>query len=136
VLLLNDEEARMLAGTTSLAQAAKAIMRSGPKRVLIKKGEHGCLMFGPEGVFAAPALSLKDVLDPTGAGDSFAGGMLGWIAGREISEENWRKAILVGTAMASCCVEDFSVRSLRKVTREQVEKRAEELRQTMTVAPF
>ncbi len=133
VLLLNDEEARMLAETTSLPKAAKIIARLGVKRVLIKKGEHGCFMFGPEGVFAAPALALPKVKDPTGAGDTFAGGMLGWIASRALSPENWRKAILVGTAMASFTVEDFSVRRIRNLKMDQFKKRTQELRAMMAV---
>jgi sugar/nucleoside kinase (ribokinase family) len=133
VLLLNDEEARMLGGTSSLVKAAEAIRRRGVERLLIKKGEHGCLMFGPEGVFAAPALALPVVKDPTGAGDTFAGGMLGWIAGRPLTPDNWRKAILVGTAMASFCVEDFSVKRLRSVTPEAVNARTATLRAMMQV---
>jgi sugar/nucleoside kinase (ribokinase family) len=133
VLLLNDEEARMLGDTTSLVKAADTIRRRGVERLLIKKGEHGCLMFGPEGVFSAPALALPVVKDPTGAGDTFAGGMLGWIAGRPLTPANWRKAILVGTAMASFCVEDFSVKRLRGVTAEAVSARTTTLRAMMQV---
>lgn len=134
VLLLNDEEARMLAETESLAEAGQALNRMGLKRVLIKKGEHGSLMFGPEGVFAAPALLLPKVVDPTGAGDSFAGGMLGWLASRPLTPINWRRAILVGTAMASFCVEGFSVGRLRTATIEDVQKRTSALRAMMRVA--
>jgi sugar/nucleoside kinase (ribokinase family) len=103
VLLLNDEEARMLGGTSSLVKAAEAIRRRGVERLLIKKGEHGCLMFGPEGVFSAPALALPVVKDPTGAGATFAGGMLGWIAGRPLTPANWRKAILVAPQWHRLC---------------------------------
>lgn len=134
VLLLNDEEARMLAETESLAEAGQALNRMGLKRVLIKKGEHGSLMFGPEGVFSAPALLLPKVVDPTGAGDSFAGGMLGWLASRPLTPINWRRAILVGTAMASFCVEGFSVGRLRTATIEDVQKRTSALRAMMRVA--
>ena len=131
-LLLNDEEACMLADTTSLPAAAHALRRMGIPRVIVKKGEHGCLMFSKEGTFACPALALPKVKDPTGAGDTFAGGMLGWIASRKLTEANWRKSILVGTAMASFCVEDFSVRRLRGLKTEALRKRVDELRQ-MTV---
>ncbi|HBF34075.1 TPA: sugar kinase, partial [Candidatus Sumerlaeota bacterium] len=96
VLLLNDEEARMLADTTSLAKAAEILRKAGIPRLIIKKGEHGSMMFGPEGSFIAPALPLPVVKDPTGAGDSFAGGMLGWLATKPLTEENWRKAMLIG----------------------------------------
>lgn len=133
LLLLNDEEARMLADTTNLTKAAEQLRRSGIERVMIKKGEHGCMMFGPEGVFAAPALALPVVKDPTGAGDSFAGGMLGWLAGKPLTEKNWRKAILVGTAMASFAVEDFSVDKLRRLKKEKLLERAETLREMMAV---
>jgi len=139
ILLLNDEEARMLGDAASLAQAARSIARLGvarrtePLRIIIKKGEHGCMMFGPEGVFAAPALPVANVKDPTGAGDAFAGGMLGWLAGRALTPANWRRAILAGTAMASFCVEDFGVKRLRGLRREDFRKRVEELRAMTTV---
>jgi sugar/nucleoside kinase (ribokinase family) len=133
VLLLNDEEARMLAGTSSLPKAAREIRRQGIGRVIIKKGEHGAMMFGPEGVFVAPALPLDRVKDPTGAGDTFAGGMLGWLTDRSLTPANWRKALLVGTVLASFCVEDFSVRRLRKVKPRMVAARIEVLRKMMAV---
>lgn len=133
VLLLNDEEARMLADTPSLAKAATKLRGSGIDRLIIKKGEHGSMMFSSEGTFAAPALSLPMVKDPTGAGDTFAGGMLGWLAGRTLTEVNWRKAILVGTAMASFCVEDFSVGRLRDLEKGDLARRTTELRAMMSV---
>jgi sugar/nucleoside kinase (ribokinase family) len=133
VLMINDEEARMLTGTTSLTKAARRLKREGIQRIIIKKGEHGALMFGPEGVFSAPALPLHAVKDPTGAGDSFAGGMIGWLSSRPLTSANWRKAIVVGTALASFCVEDFSVAGLRTLTLPQIRKRAEELRDMMRV---
>ena len=133
VLLLNDEEARMLADTTSLVKAAQEIRRWGVERVIVKKGEHGALMFGPEGLFAVPALPLASVKDPTGAGDTFAGGMMGWIAGKPLTPANWRKALVVGTALASFCVQDFSVRGLRKLTTEMVRTRIDTLRAMMTI---
>ncbi len=133
VLLLNDEEAMMLADTLSVPTAAEKLQKMGLKRVLIKKGEHGCMMYGPEGVFSSPALPLTKLKDPTGAGDSFAGGMLGWLAGRKLTENNWRRAILIGTATASFCCESFSVKKLRSAKREQVEKRAAAVREMMAV---
>ncbi|MFP4381469.1 MAG: PfkB family carbohydrate kinase [Candidatus Sumerlaeia bacterium] len=134
VLLLNDEEARMLADTLSLPKAAAKLLGMGVERLLIKKGEHGCVMFSKDGVFASPALALPKVQDPTGAGDTFAGGMLGWLASRRtLNEANWRKAILVGTAMASFCVEDFSVKKLRNVKFEALKNRVETLRDMMKV---
>jgi sugar/nucleoside kinase (ribokinase family) len=133
VLLLNDEEARMLAGTPSLAKAASKLRRGGIERIIIKKGEHGCMMFGPEGVFIAPALPLPAVKDPTGAGDTFAGGMLGWICSRSLTEMNWRKAVLVGTVLASFCVEDFSVGALRGLRKGDLSRRSAELRAMMSV---
>lgn len=133
VLLLNDEEARMLADTTSLPKAAESLRRAGIPRLIIKKGEHGSMMFGPEGAFIAPALPLPVVKDPTGAGDSFAGGMLGWLATKPLTEENWRKAMLVGTATASFCVEDFSVKKLRSLDPAKVFERAARVREMITV---
>lgn len=133
VLLLNDEEARMLADTTSLVRAANEIRRGGVERVIIKKGEHGAMMFGPEGVFSLPALPLPSVKDPTGAGDTFAGGMMGWIAGRPLTPANWRRALVIGTALASFCVEDFGVRNLRRLTPEMISNRVEALRGMISV---
>ncbi|MFW5870233.1 MAG: PfkB family carbohydrate kinase [Candidatus Sumerlaeota bacterium] len=133
VLLLNDEEAMLLADTTSVPRAAEKLQKMGLERVLIKKGEHGCVMHGPEGVFSSPALPLTNLKDPTGAGDSFAGGMLGWLSERKLTENNWRKAILLGTATASFCCESFSVQKLRKATKEDVIERAERVRAMMQV---
>lgn len=133
VLMINDEEARMLGESPALTIAARRIMRRGVSRLIIKKGEHGCMMFGPEGIFAAPALPLEKVKDPTGAGDTFAGGMLGWLAGRTLTPGNWRKAILVGTAMASFVVEDFSINRLRRIRLDSLQKRTEQLREMIKV---
>ncbi|MBN1867768.1 sugar kinase [Candidatus Sumerlaeota bacterium] len=132
-LLLNDEEARMLGDSASLTRAALKLRRRGIERIVVKKGEHGCTMFGPEGVFGAPALPLAAVKDPTGAGDTFAGGMLGYLCGRALSEANWRKAIVAGTALASFCVEDFSTRRLRRLDPKTLARRCDEVRAMMQV---
>ncbi len=116
-LLVNDSEARELSGEFSLVKAARKIMQMGPKYLIIKKGEHGALLFHENLVFFAPALPLEEVFDPTGAGDTFAGGFIGHIARtRDISFENMKTAIIVGSAMASFCVEKFGPDRLRTLT--------------------
>jgi sugar/nucleoside kinase (ribokinase family) len=116
IILMNDEEARQFAGTQSLEQAARKLLKLGCKRAIIKKGEHGCLMFSGKGFFAAPALPLAKVIDPTGAGDTFAGGFIGYLAkSGSLSDASMRQAILAGTALASFCVEDFSVRKISRL---------------------
>lgn len=136
VLLLNDGEARMLSGRTGLAEAAAAIRDMGPGRVVIKKGEHGALYFGPDSVLAVPAVLLPDVVDPTGAGDTFAGGFVGHLAAasadRDSGESVFRQAMLSGTAMASFCPEAFSVDSLCRLTDAEFEARVARLRVMMT----
>lgn len=113
VLTINDEEARMLSGEYSLPIAAQKIMEMGPKYLVIKKGEHGALLFGEGKAFYAPALPLEEVFDPTGAGDSFAGGFLGYLARTEdTSFENMKRALIYGSAMASFCVEKFGTEQL------------------------
>ena len=124
VLLVNDSEARELSHEFSLVKAAKQIMTMGPKYLIIKKGEHGALLFHDDQVFYAPALPLEDVFDPTGAGDTFAGGFIGHLARtRDISFENMKMAIIVGSAMASFCVEKFGTQRLKQISREDIEKR-------------
>ena len=124
VLLVNDSEARELSHEFSLVKAAKQIMTMGPKYLIIKKGEHGALLFHGDQVFYAPALPLEDVFDPTGAGDTFAGGFIGHLARtRDISFENMKMAIIVGSAMASFCVEKFGTQRLKQISREDIEKR-------------
>jgi sugar/nucleoside kinase (ribokinase family) len=124
VLLVNDGEARQLSGQFSLVKAAKEIQKMGPKYVIIKKGEHGALLFHGDKVFVAPALPLEEVFDPTGAGDTFAGGFIGYIAHtRDISFENMKSAIIVGSAMASFCVEKFGPTRLKEVTRADIDAR-------------
>jgi sugar/nucleoside kinase (ribokinase family) len=124
VLMVNDSEARQLSGQFSLVRAAKAIMKMGPKYLIIKKGEHGALLFHENNVFFAPALPLDEVFDPTGAGDTFAGGFIGHIAKtRDISFSNMKTAIIVGSAMASFCVEKFGTERLKEVTRTEIDER-------------
>lgn len=127
VLLINDTEARQLSGEFSLVKAAKKILDIGPKYLIIKKGEHGALLFHDNHVFFAPALPLEDVFDPTGAGDSFAGGFIGHLARtKDISFENMKTAIIIGSAMASFCVEKFGPQRLKEITREDIDLRLKE----------
>jgi sugar/nucleoside kinase (ribokinase family) len=127
VLLINDSEARQLSGQFSLVKAAKTILRMGPKYLIIKKGEHGALLFYGDQVFFAPALPLEEVFDPTGAGDTFAGGFIGHIArSGDISFENMKRGIIVGSAMASYCVEKFGPERLKEITREDIENRIQQ----------
>ena len=127
VLLVNDSEARQLSGEHSLVKAAKAIFKMGPKYLIIKKGEHGALLFNGNEVFFAPALPLEDVFDPTGAGDTFAGGFIGHIARTgDISFENMKTAIIVGSAMASFCVEKFGTGRLREINRQDIDDRIQQ----------
>lgn len=127
VLMVNDSEARQLSGEYSLVKAAAAIMKMGPKYLIIKKGEHGALLFHGKQVFFAPALPLEEVFDPTGAGDTFAGGFIGHIARtKDISFENMKTGIIVGSAMASFCVEKFGTERLRQITKEDIDARMEE----------
>ena len=127
VLMVNDSEARQLSGHFSLVKAAREIMKMGPKYLIIKKGEHGALLFHGDRVFFAPALPLEEVFDPTGAGDTFAGGFIGHIAKtRDISFDNMKTAIIVGSAMASYCVEKFGPQRLKEITREDIDNRIRE----------
>lgn len=127
VLLVNDSEARQLSGEFSLVKAAQKIQNMGPKYLIIKKGEHGALLFHERNVFFAPALPLEDVFDPTGAGDTFAGGFIGHLARtKDISFENMKTAIIVGSAMASFCVEKFGPQRLQELTKEEIEQRMDE----------
>jgi len=121
VLTINDEEARQLSEEHSLVKAAKAILSMGPKYLIIKKGEHGALLFSKKEVFFAPALPLEEVLDPTGAGDSFAGGFIGYLEKTDdISFENMKKAVVYGSVMASFTVEEFGTKKLEEITEEQI----------------
>lgn len=126
VLIINDEEARQLSKEYSLVKASKVIRAMGPKYLIIKKGEHGALLFHEDKVFFAPALPLEDVFDPTGAGDTFAGGFMGYIASTDDSSfENMKRAIIAGSALASYCVEKFGTEQLENISREDVDKRIE-----------
>ena len=127
VLLVNDSEARQLSGEYSLVKAAAKIQQLGPKFLIIKKGEHGALLFQGRNVFFAPALPLEDVFDPTGAGDTFAGGFIGHLARtKDISFENMKTAIIVGSAMASFCVEKFGPSRLQELSKDEIENRIDE----------
>jgi len=130
VLCINDEEARQLSGQYSLRTAAKLIMEMGPKTLIIKKGEHGALLFQDSKMFYCPALPLEEVFDPTGAGDTFVGGFIGYLAQtNDISFENMRKAIVYGSAMASFCVEKFGTERLFEVTASDLEARIGEFKE-------
>lgn len=127
VLTINDSEARQLSGEYSLVKAAQKILAMGPKALVIKKGEHGALLFNKEEVFFAPALPLEDVFDPTGAGDSFAGGFIGYLAKtKDISFENMKRAIIFGSAMASFTVEKFGTERLIGLSQKDVDDRVQE----------
>lgn len=133
VLLVNDGEARQLSNEVSLVKAAKKIMTMGPKFLIIKKGEHGALLFHENHVFYAPALPLEEVFDPTGAGDTFAGGFIGHLAKtKDISFENMKTAIIVGSAMASYCVEKFGPERLKEVNKEDIQSRIDEFVQLVS----
>jgi sugar/nucleoside kinase (ribokinase family) len=124
VLLVNDSEARQLTSEFSIVKAARKILAMGPKYLIIKKGEHGALLFHEDQVFFAPALPLEDVFDPTGAGDTFAGGFVGHLARtKDISFANMKTGIIVGSAMASFCVEKFGPERLKEVTKDDIDKR-------------
>lgn len=124
VLSINDEEARQLTGQYSLVKAARMILTMGPKYLIIKKGEHGALLFGGEEMFYAPALPIEDVMDPTGAGDTFAGGLLGYIASQDdLSFESMKRAVVVGSAMASFTVEKFGVERLLDLSQQEIDDR-------------
>ena len=124
VLTINDEEARQLSGEYSLVKAAKVIHKMGPEYLVIKKGEHGALLFQNDKMFFAPALPLAEVFDPTGAGDTFAGGFIGYLAKTgNTSFENMKRAVIYGSAMASFCVEEFSIGKLKKLNQRSIRTR-------------
>ena len=123
-LIVNDEEARQLSGEHSLVKAADSILRMGPKFLVIKKGEHGALLFYEGDIFFAPALPLAEVFDPTGAGDTFAGGFMGYLAqSGDLSFENMKRAVIFGSAMASFCVEKFGTERLVELTNVDIKNR-------------
>jgi sugar/nucleoside kinase (ribokinase family) len=127
VLTINDAEARQLADEYSLAKAAKKILKMGPKYLIIKKGEHGALLFHENQMFSAPALPLEEVFDPTGAGDTFAGGFIGYLANTDdISFDNMKRAIIYGSAMASFCVEKFGTERIKNLSSDELKERVNE----------
>ena len=127
VLTINDEEAQQLSGENNLISAAKKIKTMGPKYLVIKKGEHGALLFGENKMFYAPAMPLENVFDPTGAGDSFAGGFIGYLSrSNDLTFESMKTAVIYGSVMASFCVEKFGTERLTEITQEDVKDRAEE----------
>jgi len=127
VLTINDAEARQLSGEYSLVKAARQILQMGPKYLIIKKGEHGALLFSGDMIFSAPALPLADVFDPTGAGDTFAGGFIGYMAKVDtVDFNNMKNAIIFGSALASFCVEQFGVERIKNLTQQEVANRVQE----------
>ncbi len=124
VLIINDEEARMVSGELNVVRAARRILEMGPRMLLVKRGEYGVLLFSPASVFAVPAFPLEDVADPTGAGDSFAGGFFGHLAqSGDLSEAGLRRAIVYGSVVASYAVEDYSLRRLEHLQRDDIDRR-------------
>ncbi len=134
VLIINDEEARQLSGEYLLVNAARKIQEMGPKYLVIKKGEHGALLFHEESIFFAPALPLEQVFDPTGAGDTFAGGFMGYIAKTDdYSFDNMKRAIIYGSALASFCVEKFGTERLAELHKEELKARVQQFIDLMNV---
>ena len=127
LLMVNDSEARQLSGEHSIVKAARKIQKMGPKYLIIKKGEHGALLFHEDKIFAAPALPLEDVFDPTGAGDTFAGGFIGYLARiNDTSFESMKAAVIIGSAMASFCVEKFGPTRMKEITGADIDARVNE----------
>jgi len=130
VITINDEEARQLSGEYSLVKAAEKIHKMGPKYVVIKKGEHGALLFNDGDVFFAPALPLEEVFDPTGAGDTFAGGFIGYLANtHDISFENMKRAVIYGSNLASFCVEKFGTERMENLSHKEVQRRLQQFKE-------
>jgi sugar/nucleoside kinase (ribokinase family) len=124
ILLINEGETRQLAEEPNLVKAARLILAMGPKTLVVKRGEYGVIMFSEHSIFSAPAYPLESVFDPTGAGDTFAGGFMGYlVATRNLSESNMRQAIVFGSAMASFVVEDFSLGRMKKLEYGEIEER-------------
>ncbi|MDP2807087.1 MAG: PfkB family carbohydrate kinase [bacterium] len=129
IMFINDAEARMLAGAPNLIKAAKAVREMGPKILVIKKGEHGAMLFSGQTVFSVPAFPMEDVFDPTGAGDSFAGGFMGYLAAKgQFSDQVLRRAMIYGSVMASFNVEKFSMERLKTLTKDEIEQRFKEFK--------
>ncbi len=135
VITINDEEARQLSGEHALVTAAKKIHEMGPRIVIIKKGEHGALLFNEGKIYSAPALPLAKVFDPTGAGDTFAGGFIGYLAGKDdLSFDNLKRAIIYGSAMASFCVEEFGIDKLKTLDKDMVNERVQKFVEISSVS--
>ncbi len=127
VLIINDSEARLITKENNLIKSAKIIMGMGPKHLIIKKGEHGALLFGEDKIFAAAAYPLESISDPTGAGDTFAGGFTGYLSRSEdLSFDNMKRAVIYGSAVASFCVEEYSTKKIENLTKEEIQKRFKE----------
>jgi len=135
MLIINDSEARELAEEPNLIKAADIIVDMGPDHLIIKKGEHGALLFAEEGIFSVPAYPVVDIFDPTGAGDTFMGGFIGWLDyTNDISEENLRRAVVFGSVMASLCVEEFGPEKLKKLSQDEIYDRYKEF-QDLSLIP-
>ena len=133
ILILNDEETRQLTDEVNLRQGAEKLLEMGPEVVVMKKGEHGAILISKDSYFVAPAYPVKKVVDPTGAGDCFAGGFVGYLAkSGNFEDGELRKAIIYGTAVASFCVEDFSFKRLAKLTQQELNERTVELKKIMS----
>ena len=133
IVIINEGEARMLTGEPNLIKAARQIIALGCKRLVVKRGEYGVLMFSNDSVFAAPAYPLEEVFDPTGAGDTFAGGFIGYLANTgDLSEEGIRQALVFGSVMASFNVEDFSLERMKRLEYREIEARYRSFRQLTT----
>ncbi len=134
LLIINEEEARQLSGIHSIKKAANKILTLGPKYLIIKKGEHGAMLFFKDAVFFVPGLPLEEVFDPTGAGDTFAGGFMGYLAAaKNVSFDSMKRAIVYGSALASFCVEKFGPEGIKNLTREQIDARAQEFTKMVRV---
>lgn len=130
IFIVNDEEAREITGNFNLIKSGQQLLRLGPKMVIIKKGEHGALVFGPKFKFWAPAYPLEEVYDPTGSGDAFAGGFMGYLAReKKLNKASFKKAVIYGSIIASYNVESFSINRLKKISRQDIEKRLAEFKE-------
>lgn len=137
VLIINDSEARELAGDPNLIKSAQTIREMGPKALIIKKGEHGALLFTSSTIFSAPAFPVVDIYDPTGAGDTFLGGFIGWLAHTDdISETNMRRAVVFGSVMASYCVEEFGTTRLLNLNKKEIDQRYRAFRTLSEIPKF
>ncbi|HKJ31031.1 MAG TPA: PfkB family carbohydrate kinase [Balneolales bacterium] len=137
VLIINDSEARELAENPNLIKAAEIIRDMGPDSLIIKKGEHGAMLFTDSSIFSAPAYPIVDIYDPTGAGDTFLGGFVGWLAyTNDLSDDNMRRAVIFGSVLASYCVEEFGTGRLKKLTSEEINERYLEFRKLSEIPEY